>query len=38
MHRQFSKVISQNPEYAQTYCNDLNNPFHFALRTRMINL
>ena len=32
MHRQFFKVISQNPEYVKTHCNDRNNPFHFAIR------
>ena len=29
-HRQFFRVISQNPEYVDNFCNDLNNPFHFA--------
>ena len=31
-HRQFFKIISQNPEYVKTHCNDLFNPFHFACR------
>ena len=31
-HRLFFKKGSQNPEYIQTHCNDLNNPFHFACR------
>ena len=30
MHRQFFRDTSQNPEYVQTYSNNLNNPFHFA--------
>ena len=29
---QFFKMISQNREYIQTQCNDLNYPFHFACR------
>ena len=29
-HRLFFKIISQNREYIQTHCNDLNNPFQFA--------
>ena len=32
MHLHFSKMISQNPVYVQTHCNDLNNLFHFACR------
>ena len=32
MHRRFFKIISQNPEYVQTHCDDRNNPFHFACR------
>ena len=32
MHQQILKILSQNPEYAKTYCNDLYNPFHFACR------
>ena len=32
MHRQFFRKLSQNPDYHQTHCNDLNNPFHFACR------
>ena len=32
MHRQFFKIISQNPEYVKTHCNNRNNPFHFAIR------
>ena len=30
LHRQFFRIISQNPEYVKTVCNDLNIPFHFA--------
>ena len=29
-HRLFFKISSQNPEYFQTHCNDLNNGFNFA--------
>ena len=36
MHRQFFRVISQNPEYVKTFCNDLNNPFHFTYNNWMI--
>ena len=32
LHRQFFKRLSQNPDYVQTHCNDLNNPFRFACR------
>ena len=32
MHRQFFKILSQNPEYVKTHCNDGNNPFHFPCR------
>ena len=32
MHRHFFKKLSQNRDYVQTHCNDLNNPFHFACR------
>ena len=32
MHRKFFRIISQNPEYVQIYCNNGNNRFHFALR------
>ena len=34
MHRQFFKIIPENPEYVQTHCNDRRNPFHFACRKR----
>ena len=30
MHGQFFKLISQNKEYVEYFCNDRNNPFHFA--------
>ena len=36
MHRQFFKIISQNPEYVKPHCNDLNNPLSFAFRSWMI--
>ena len=29
-HRQFFRVISQNREYVDSFCNDRSNPFHFA--------
>ena len=28
--RQFSRVISQNREYVDNFCNDMENPFHSA--------
>ena len=31
-HRQFFKVISQNLDYVENFCDDLDNPFHFAIR------
>ena len=31
-HRLFFRRISQNKEYIQTHCNNLNNPFHFGCR------
>ena len=32
MHRHFFRKLSENPEYMQTHCNNLNIPFHFACR------
>ena len=29
-HRQFFRVISQNHDYVEYFCNDSNNAFHFA--------
>ena len=29
-HRQFFKVSSQNRERVESFCNDIENPFHFA--------
>ena len=29
-HRQFFRLISQNRDYAETFCNDMGNCFHFA--------
>ena len=29
-HRQFFRVISQNRDYVENFCNDINNPFLFA--------
>ena len=30
LHRQFFKNLLKNHNYIQIYCNDINNPFHFA--------
>ena len=30
MHRQFFEILSRNRDYVEAYCNDRNNPFHFA--------
>ena len=30
LHRQFFKNLLKNPDYIETHCNDINNPFHFA--------
>ena len=32
MHGRFFKIISQNPEYVKTQCNDIENPFQFECR------
>ena len=32
MHRHFFKKLSQNGDYVQTHCSDLNTHFHFACR------
>ena len=37
MHRHVFKILSQNPEYVQTHCNDGRNPFHFACRKWSLN-
>ena len=29
-HRQFFRVISQHQENVKNFCNDMENPFHFA--------
>ena len=29
-HTQFFRVISQNRDYVENFCNDVENPFHFA--------
>ena len=31
-HRPFFRRISQSKEYIENFCNDINNPFHFACR------
>ena len=28
LRRQFFRIMSQNPDYMKTQCNDLDNPFH----------
>ena len=38
MHRQLFTILSQNPEYVQTQCNDRKNPSHFACRRWYINI
>ena len=35
-HRLFFRPISQNKEYIENFCNDVNNPFHFGIRKRML--
>ena len=30
--RQFSRIISQNPEYVKRFCDDSNISFHFSIR------
>ena len=37
-HRQFIRVISQNPEYVENFCNDSFIPFHFACHKRINQL
>ena len=32
MHRKVLLKNSQNLEYVKRFCNDENNPFHFAIR------
>ena len=32
MHRHFLRILSQNPEYERTPCNDRNISFHFPIR------
>ena len=29
-HRHFFRKLSQNKEYVKNFCNDMENPFHFA--------
>ena len=29
-HRQFFRVISQNPDYEENFCNDMEKPFQLA--------
>ena len=31
-HRKFFKILSRNLEYVKRFCNDITNPFHFAIR------
>ena len=32
LHHRFFKNLLKNPDYIETNCNDINNPFHFACR------
>ena len=32
MHRQFFRILSQNPDYVKTHCKDKNSSFHVVLR------
>ena len=32
MHRHVVRMLSQNPEYVQTHCNERIIPFNFACR------
>ena len=32
LHRRFFMNLLKNPDYIQTHCNDINNPFHFSCR------
>ena len=36
-HRQFFRIIYQNREYINYFCNDMENPFHFACRKRYLD-
>ena len=36
MHRNFFRVICQNPEYVKTHCNDMESSLNFASRNWMI--
>ena len=37
MHRQFFRIISQNPEYVKTHCKDMKNPLGFVIGNWMNN-
>ena len=37
MHRQFFRTIFINRECVQNFCYVINNPFHFACQTWIIN-
>ena len=30
LHYQFAKNLLKNPDYIETHCNNVHNPFHFA--------
>ena len=32
LHYRFFKNLLKNPDYIETHCNDMHNPFHFACR------
>ena len=29
-HRQIFRIISQNSDYVEIFCNEMENPLHFA--------
>ena len=35
--RLFFRKMSENKEYVENFCNDLNNPFHFACQNWIKN-
>ena len=35
LHRQFFKILSQEPENVKTHRNVMEDPFHFACRKRL---
>ena len=35
LHRQLFRILSQNGEYVERFCNNGHNPFHFACRKQI---